>query len=164
MRTDSNRAALRSAGRCLIAQWAQDSNSVFRTTRTTRTRRSSPSSARPADSRQRTPLYISEVCMSESQVGEEGTIVLIHGLWVNARSWEGWKHYYEAQGHRVVAPAWPGLDREVEEIRRDPSGIAGVGLREVVDHYERIIRDLGRPPIIIGHSFGGTVVQLLLDR
>lgn len=92
------------------------------------------------------------------------TIVLIHGLWVNPRSWEGWKHHYESRGYEVIAPAWPGLDREVEDLRRDPTGIAGVGLREVVDHYERIIRGLERPPIIMGHSFGGTVVQILLDR
>ncbi|AWS46584.1 alpha/beta hydrolase [Streptosporangium sp. 'caverna'] len=102
--------------------------------------------------------------MSESQANEAGTIVLIHGLWVNPRSWEGWKHHYEARGYRVLTPAWPGLDREVEELRRDPTGIAGVGLREVVDHYESIIRGLDRPPIIMGHSFGGAVVQILLDR
>ncbi|MFJ4984451.1 alpha/beta hydrolase [Streptomyces sp. NPDC088732] len=102
--------------------------------------------------------------MSEPHAHEAATIVLIHGLWVNPRSWEGWKKYYEARGHRVIAPAWPGLDREVEELRRDPSGIAGIGLHEVVDHYEKVIRDLPRPPILIGHSFGGTVVQILLDR
>ena len=98
--------------------------------------------------------------MSESA----GTIVLIHGLWVTPRSWEGWKHHYEARGYEVLAPAWPGLDREVEELRRDAAGIAGVGLREVAGHYEAIIRELDRPPIIMGHSFGGTVVQMLLDR
>ncbi|MFD3457478.1 alpha/beta hydrolase [Streptomyces sp. NPDC058691] len=102
--------------------------------------------------------------MNESPANEAGTIVLIHGLWVNPRSWEGWKQYYEGRGYRVMAPAWPGLDREVEELRRDPSGIAGVGLLEVVDHYERIIRALPHPPILVGHSFGGTVVQILLDR
>ncbi|WP_405771373.1 alpha/beta hydrolase [Actinacidiphila glaucinigra] len=102
--------------------------------------------------------------MSEPHAHEAGTIVLIHGLWVNPRSWEGWKQYYEARGYRVMAPAWPGLDREVEELRRDPSGIAGVGLLEVVDHYERIIRALPHPPILVGHSFGGTIVQILLDR
>ncbi|MEU1536919.1 alpha/beta hydrolase [Actinacidiphila glaucinigra] len=102
--------------------------------------------------------------MSEPYADEAGTIVLIHGLWVNPRSWEGWKRHYEARGYRVLAPAWPGLDREVEELRRDPSGIAGIGLGEVVDHYEKVIRDLPRPPILMGHSFGGTVVQILLDR
>ena len=93
-----------------------------------------------------------------------GTIVLIHGLWVTPRSWEGWKHHYEAQGYKVLAPAWPGLDREVEDLRRDATGIAGVGLREVAGHYEAVIRGLDRPPIIMGHSSGGTVVQMLLDR
>jgi pimeloyl-ACP methyl ester carboxylesterase len=83
---------------------------------------------------------------------------------VTPRSWEGWKHHYEARGYTVLAPAWPGLDREVEDLRRDTTGIAGVGLREVADHYEAVIRGLGRPPIIMGHSFGGTVVQMLLDR
>jgi pimeloyl-ACP methyl ester carboxylesterase len=102
--------------------------------------------------------------MNKSHANEAGTIVLIHGLWVNSRSWEGWKQYYEAKGYEVIAPAWPGLEREVEDLRRDPAGIAGVGLREVVDHYERIIRALDEPPVIIGHSYGGTIVQLLLDR
>ncbi|MEV0066400.1 alpha/beta hydrolase [Amycolatopsis sp. NPDC050768] len=102
--------------------------------------------------------------MNDFSADEADTIVLVHGLWVNPRSWEGWKHHYEARGYRVFTPAWPGLDREVEELRRDPAGIAGVGLREVVDHYQSVIRSLDRPPIIMGHSFGGTVVQLLLDR
>ncbi|MFE1446674.1 alpha/beta hydrolase [Streptomyces olivaceoviridis] len=102
--------------------------------------------------------------MDDTDGGQAGTIVLVHGLWVNPRSWEGWKHHYEARGHRVLTPAWPGLDREVEEIQRDPVGIAGVGLEEVVEHYERIIRGLDRPPIIMGHSYGGAVVQILLDR
>ena len=92
------------------------------------------------------------------------TIVLIHGLWMTPRSWEKWIERYEAQGYRVVAPAWPGLDGEVQELRRDPSRIAGVGLGEVIAHYEKIIRSLDEEPIIVGHSFGGAVTQVLLDR
>lgn len=102
--------------------------------------------------------------MDDTDSGQAGTIVLIHGLWVNPRSWEGWKHHYESRGYRVLTPAWPGLDREVEDLQRDPAGIAGVGLDEVVEHYETIIRGLDRPPILMGHSYGGTVVQILLDR
>lgn len=90
-------------------------------------------------------------------------IVLIHGLWVTARSWEGWIDRYRALGHEVVAPSWPG-EGEVEDIRRDPSSVAGLGITEIVDHHERIIRALDRPPIIMGHSFGGTFTQILLDR
>ncbi|MFD5570020.1 alpha/beta hydrolase [Streptomyces cadmiisoli] len=96
--------------------------------------------------------------------GAAGTVVLIHGLWMTPRSWEKWTQHYRAQGYDVIAPAWPGLDGEVEDLRRDPSGIAGVGLQEVVDHYARIIRGLDDAPFIMGHSFGGTVTQILLDR
>src|SRR6266487_1932753 len=42
--------------------------------------------------------------------------------------------------------------------------LRGLGITEVVDHYDKIIRGLDRPPIIIGHSFGGLFAQLLLDR
>ncbi|GAB3155428.1 alpha/beta fold hydrolase [Micromonospora sonneratiae] len=92
------------------------------------------------------------------------TIVLIHGLWLTPRSWEHWIDRYMRAGYRVLAPAWPGMEGEVEELRRDPSPIARLDISQVVDHYEQIIYDLEQPPIIMGHSFGGTFVQLLLDR
>jgi pimeloyl-ACP methyl ester carboxylesterase len=91
-------------------------------------------------------------------------IVLIHGLWLTPRSWEDWKARLEQRGHEVLAPAWPRMDREVEALRRDPSVMNGLGVTEVVDHYDRIIRGLGTRPVIMGHSFGGLVTELLLDR
>jgi pimeloyl-ACP methyl ester carboxylesterase len=91
-------------------------------------------------------------------------IVLIHGLWLTPRSWEGWKTRFEQRGHDVLTPAWPRMDREVEALRRDPSVMNGLGVTEIVDHYDRIIRGLDTPPVIIGHSFGGLVTELLLDR
>ena len=92
------------------------------------------------------------------------TIVLIHGMWMTPLSWEHWVNHYTDRGHRVLAPAWPGLDKEPEELRRDPSPLRGIDVTAVVDHYDKIIRGLDRPPIIIGHSFGGLFAQLLLDR
>ena len=92
------------------------------------------------------------------------TVLFIHGLWMTPRSWERWIERYTGRGHRVVAPAWPGMEGEVEELRRDPSPIARVTAADVVDHYERVIRELERPPIVMGHSFGGAFVQVLLDR
>ncbi|MEN3313139.1 MAG: hypothetical protein V7645_2468 [Actinomycetota bacterium] len=92
------------------------------------------------------------------------TIVLIHGAWMTPRSWESFRGFYAQHGYRVLTPPWPRLEGEVEEIRRDPSEMAGLGIAEIVDGYERIIRQLDNPPIIIGHSFGGLFVQMLLDR
>jgi pimeloyl-ACP methyl ester carboxylesterase len=78
--------------------------------------------------------------------------------------WEHWIDRYTTRGHRVLAPAWPGLEADVQELRRDPSPLAGLGAKQILDHYERVIRELERPPIIMGHSFGGAFVQVLLDR
>ncbi|NES13886.1 MULTISPECIES: alpha/beta hydrolase [Micromonospora] len=96
--------------------------------------------------------------------GRVDTIVLIHGLWMTSRSWEKWVDRYAARGFRVLTPAWPGMDREVEQLRADPSPIADQRISNIVDHYAAIIRDLPRPPIIMGHSFGGLITQLLVDR
>jgi pimeloyl-ACP methyl ester carboxylesterase len=95
---------------------------------------------------------------------ETKTIVLIHGLWMTPRSWEYFRNFYEEKGFQVFAPAWPRLRGEVEEIRRDPSALAGLGLLEVFEHYEKFVLSLDEAPILIGHSFGGLAVQVLLDR
>src|SRR3989440_6963420 len=92
------------------------------------------------------------------------TIVLIHGMWMTPLSWEHWAKRYSDQGHPVLAPAWPGLEAEPDELRRDPSPLRGLSITDVVDHYDKIIRGLDQPPIIIGHSFGGLFTQLLIDR
>jgi pimeloyl-ACP methyl ester carboxylesterase len=92
------------------------------------------------------------------------TIVLIHGLWMTPRSWEHWIERFEAAGHSVLAPAWPGFDRDIEDVRRDMTQYEGLGITEIADHYDRIIRGLDAPPIIMGHSFGGLLTQILLDR
>jgi pimeloyl-ACP methyl ester carboxylesterase len=91
-------------------------------------------------------------------------IVLIHGLWLTPRSWEGFKARFEQRGHEVLAPAWPRMEGEVEALRRDPSVMNGLGLAEVADHYERIIRGLDTQPVIMGHSTGGLLTEMLLDR
>ncbi|MDP9206305.1 MAG: alpha/beta hydrolase [Gemmatimonadota bacterium] len=92
------------------------------------------------------------------------TIVLVHGLWLTPRSWEGWIDRYQKAGYNVLAPSWPGLEGEVEAIRKDPSALKGLKLKTVVDHYDRIIRKLDHQPILMGHSFGGLIVQMLVDR
>jgi pimeloyl-ACP methyl ester carboxylesterase len=92
------------------------------------------------------------------------TIVLIPGLWMTALSWENWVKHYTDKGYRVIAANWPGMEGDIEQLRRDPTSFESLGLKEVVDHYEQLIRELETPPIIIGHGFGGLVTQILLDR
>jgi pimeloyl-ACP methyl ester carboxylesterase len=92
------------------------------------------------------------------------TILFIHGGWVTPTCWDPFVSFFEAAGYRCLAPAWPGKDRSVEAIRADPTPLAGLGISEIVEHYDRIARSLDEPPVLVGHSFGGLFVQLLLDR
>lgn len=96
--------------------------------------------------------------------GTKGTIVLIHGLWLTRLSWEDWVDRYTQAGYHVLAPGWPGMEVDVEALRKDPSVMNGLGVVEVADHYEQLVRTLDTAPILIGHSFGGLLVQILLDR
>jgi len=90
-------------------------------------------------------------------------VLFIHGMWMTPRSWDAWIDHYRARGHEAIAPGWPGV-KDPGETRRDPSALKGLGLTAIVDHYEQVVRGLDRPPIIIGHSFGGLTTQLLLNR
>jgi len=92
------------------------------------------------------------------------TVVLVHGLWMTPRSWEHWVKYYEDKGFTVLTPAYPGFEIEVEALREKPDVIAGLTVKETVDHLAAVIGAVSTPPIIIGHSFGGTLTQLLLAR
>jgi pimeloyl-ACP methyl ester carboxylesterase len=96
--------------------------------------------------------------------GGPDTIVLVHGFWVTPRSWEGWKAHYEAKGYRVLTPGYPGFEVEVEALNADPAPIAELTLPQIVDSLASVIGALEQPPILIGHSAGGTLVQILLDR
>jgi pimeloyl-ACP methyl ester carboxylesterase len=99
-----------------------------------------------------------------SQPTAPDTIVLIHGFWVTPRSWEHWIDYYERRGYRVLAPAYPGFEVEVEALNADPSPIEAVTAPAIIDHLESVVGDLDPPPILIGHSAGGAFVQILLDH
>ncbi len=91
-------------------------------------------------------------------------VVLVHGLWMTPLSFENWANHYTERGYTVYAPSWPGMERDVRALRRDPESYADIGFKQLVDHYERLVIDLENAPILIGHSFGGLVVQALLDR
>ena len=91
-------------------------------------------------------------------------LMLIHGAWLSARSWDPFAEYFRERGYEVSAPEWPRKQGDVEELREATDAIAGLGLAEIVDHYEEQIRALEQEPILIGHSFGGLIVELLLDR
>jgi len=102
--------------------------------------------------------------MATDAASNADTIVLIHGLWLTPLCWEKWVDHYQSKGFNVLAPSWPGMEGEIEQVRHNTTPYERLGIKEIADHYERIIRELGKPPIIMGHSFGGLITQVLLDR
>jgi pimeloyl-ACP methyl ester carboxylesterase len=95
-----------------------------------------------------------------------GTVVFIHGNFMTRRTWEPWIERYKSSGYRCVAIAYPGRDQPIEELRQQPDGrfLGSLTLRRAIDHHVAAIRALGEKPIIIGHSFGGLITQLMVQR
>jgi pimeloyl-ACP methyl ester carboxylesterase len=89
-------------------------------------------------------------------------VVFIHGLWLHADSWQPWMTLFAEAGYAPVAPGWPGDAATVEASRADPESIANQGIDDVVATMIAAIEELPEPPILIGHSFGGMIVEKLL--
>lgn len=92
------------------------------------------------------------------------TIVFIHGLWIHADSWLPWMDFFNQQGYETLNPGWPGDSPSVAECRSHRESIANRGVTEIADHYASVISSLSSAPIVIGHSFGGLIAQVILGR
>lgn len=90
-------------------------------------------------------------------------VVFVHGLWMHASSWGAWADKFRAAGYDPVAVDWPGDPATIEEARANPERLAGKSVQEIADHVARIIDGLPEKPLLVGHSFGGLMVQKLLD-
>lgn len=92
------------------------------------------------------------------------TVVFIHGLWIHASSWKSWIEFFNQHGYQTLNPGWPGDSSTVAESRSHPDSIANRGVAEIADSYAKVIASLTESPIVIGHSFGGLLTQILLSR
>jgi len=91
-------------------------------------------------------------------------VVFVHGLWLHAESWSPWIEFFQHHGYRAVAASWPGDAETTQATRRNPDAVAGHGVTEIARHVAEQLKAFDRKPILIGHSFGGLLVQNLLGR
>lgn len=92
------------------------------------------------------------------------TIVLIHGNFVNDRTWIEWKQRYEQKGYKVYAPANPGHDGDPARLRlKVHPDLVQTGFIDVVNNISNLIDTLPEKPLIIGHSMAGMAVLKLVE-
>ncbi|WP_418057774.1 alpha/beta hydrolase [Pimelobacter simplex] len=91
-------------------------------------------------------------------------IVLVHGLWLLASSWDAWKAYVEERGYAAVAVDWPGDEPSYDAAHAHAGSLAGTSVADVADHVAEVIGGLDRKPVVVGHSFGGLLVQIIAGR
>lgn len=91
-------------------------------------------------------------------------VVFVHGLWLLAGSWDDWAEAFEAAGYVAVTTQWPDEPATVAEGKANPELFAGKSVGQIADHLQLVIERLDRKPILLGHSFGGLLVQILAGR
>jgi pimeloyl-ACP methyl ester carboxylesterase len=91
-------------------------------------------------------------------------VVFIHGLWLLPSSWDAWATLFEEAGYVALTPDWPDDPPTVAGARAEPEVLAKKTLKQVADHTTEIITALDRKPVVIGHSTGGLLAQMLAGR
>jgi pimeloyl-ACP methyl ester carboxylesterase len=91
-------------------------------------------------------------------------VVFVHGLWLHGESWNNWVLFFRENGYQAVAASWPGDSDTTEATRKNADAVAGYGVTEIADHIAKQLEAFNKRPILIGHSFGGLLVQNLLGR
>jgi len=116
------------------------------------------------------PIPTSSITEHECQQVEQANatgrrpVVFIHGLWLLPSSWERWAALYEEAGFAALTPGWPDDPDSVEQANDHPQVFASKTIGQVAGHFEAVVRKLNMKPVIIGHSFGGLLAQILAGR
>jgi pimeloyl-ACP methyl ester carboxylesterase len=91
-------------------------------------------------------------------------IVFVHGLWLHGESWSEWIQFFRENGYQASAASWPGDSDTTEATRKNADAVAGYGVGEIAEYIAGQLETLEQKPVLIGHSFGGLLVQNLLGR
>jgi non-heme chloroperoxidase len=91
-------------------------------------------------------------------------VVFIHGLWLLPSSWDAWTELFEQSGYAALTPSWPDDPETVDEARAHPEVLAGKKLGQIADHVAEVIQELQKKPVVMGHSTGGLLAQMIADR
>jgi non-heme chloroperoxidase len=102
--------------------------------------------------------------IDKANASKRSPVVFVHGLWLLPSSWDRWRTMFDDAGYTTIAPAWPDDPNTVEEAKQHPEVFAHKTVGQIADHVEAVIGKLEKRPALIGHSFGGLLVQILAGR
>src|SRR5262245_24477114 len=91
-------------------------------------------------------------------------VVFIHGLWLLPSSWDRWAALFEEAGYVALTPDWPDDPASIEVARAEPEALAKKSLEQIAQHTTDVIKALTRKPVLIGHSTGGLLAEMLAGR
>ncbi|NUY79622.1 alpha/beta hydrolase [Flavobacterium sp. MAH-1] len=92
------------------------------------------------------------------------TIVFLNGAFIDHNSWQNWAEFFNGKGFRTVLLPRPEKNAIAAKPAEEDKSPARLGLEDVLAHYEAAVSVLPEKPIVIGHSLGGLVAQILLHR
>jgi non-heme chloroperoxidase len=122
-------------------------------------------SGAPAASMRRMPLTDHEREQIERANASDRTpVAFVHGLWLLPNSWDRWAALFEQAGYVAVAPGWPDDPETVAEAKQHPEVFAGKSIADIADHVGEALGALERKPVVVGHSFGGLMTQIVAGR
>ena len=91
-------------------------------------------------------------------------VVFVHGLWLLPSSWDRWATLFEQAGYTALTPGWPDDPETVDEANAHPEVFAKKTVGQVADHFGEIISGVTNKPVVVGHSFGGLLAQIVAGR
>jgi pimeloyl-ACP methyl ester carboxylesterase len=117
------------------------------------------------DTREPLPIAKEELDQVERANATTATpVVFVHGLWLLPSSWQRWAELFEEAGYVSVTPGWPDDPASVAEAKEHPEVFARKSIGDIANYEQAIIERLDRQPVIVGHSFGGLLTQILAGR
>ena len=102
--------------------------------------------------------------VEQANASGRNPVAFVHGLWLLPSSWDRWRAFFEDAGYATLAPSWPDDPNTVDEANRHPEVFAHKSVGDVADHIEGVVKKLKKKPVVIGHSFGGLLTQILAGR
>jgi pimeloyl-ACP methyl ester carboxylesterase len=91
-------------------------------------------------------------------------VVFIHGLWVLPSSWANWADFFKQAGYAPLTPDWPDDPATVAAARATPDVLAKKALKQIAEHTTEVIDALDKKPVVMGHSTGGLLAQVLAGQ